>query len=372
MNVRQILISSTTMLMLSLILGSGAAFAQDDPVVDSATPSSAIQGTYDLNVEIVGSNFGRGAEVSFHEPVEDPRKFGPPAHGIAVKKVKAMGSSRLIVTMDVAADAYLGDTDIQVLYRSRKGKGTTLFKVLSNDSTQPSECMLDFDAEFDDLEEDGVYSDGIDVPYYAFGGTGLRLDTNGSMKLERSNDTRFVTIDFSKTTDDSGNVLDCSRNDAHSPFGAAGFCTEQKGVDMRFEHQVQVLEENGLCLQGLGEVNARRISMGFLFLQSPGGLLANEFKNGKQNGDGSTALKLNYGCQGPNLLQDDLRIGQNGQNDYRAVVTRVDDYSWRIEGEWACLATNLGHKLEDAAGNTIYLRMPFGLTIVDVNAPPGN
>jgi hypothetical protein len=229
--------------------------------------------------------------------------------------------------------------------------------------------MLDFDATFDDLSDedsgdwvDGVRSDG-NGPYYAFGGTGLRLDTNGSMKLEANNDPRFITIDFSR-------AVTCDLNDPNNAAGAAGFCMAEKGSDMRFEHQVQVLQDNGLCLLGSGD--SMRVSMGFTFLQSPGGSLTNEFKNGRQNGDGSTALKLNYGCQGSNLLQSDLRIGANGGNDYRAVVTRIDEFSWRIEGEWACLHTHLGHKLENAEGNTVYLQMPFGLTIVDVNAPPSN
>jgi len=382
MNFRHILVSLVTVLLLSVLIGTGAASAQDDPVVDSATPSSAIQGTYDLNVEIVGRNFGRGAEVSFHEPYPHPNIYGPLAHGIVVKNVRAKGSTRLIVTLNVAIDAYVGDTDIQVLYQGRKGKGTTLFKVLSTDSSQPSDCMLDFDATFDDLfatDEwvDGVRSDndyaGFDLqfdegPYYAFGGTGLRLDTNGSMNLENNKDTRFITVDFSNSNSDG-----CDVADSHNPAGAAGFCVAKKGTDMRFEHQVQDLKDNGLCLlEESGE--PMRVSMGFSFLQSPGGMLINEFKNGRQNGgsNSTTTLRLNYGCQALNLLQSDLRIGQNGQDDYRAVVTRVGQYTWRIEGEWACLHTNLGHKLEDSAGDTIYLRMPFGLTIVDVNAPPNN
>jgi hypothetical protein len=49
------------------------------------------------------------------------------------------------------------------------------------------------------------------------------------------------------------------------------------------------------------------------------------------------------------------------------LVSRIDDVTWRIEATRACMHTTHGHKLEsvDDDGNveTIYLEMPFGLTI---------
>jgi hypothetical protein len=396
MNLIHPLIASFMLLLLSGLIGAAPAYAQELPVVESANPSSAVQGTYDLSVEIQGSNFGRGAVVRFLANCDklalDPEESKPPycdnpAEGVTVGPAKAKGSTKLTVSVSVSKDSYVGPIDIEVDLYGRKGKGTT-FSVQAKDSSVPSDCMLDFDATFDDLsgfdgqsgtEEwvDGVRSDNEyagfvlqfdEGPYYAFGGTGLRLDTNGSMNLETNKDTRFITIDFSNS-----NSAGCVESDSHNPAGAAGFCIAEKGTDMRFEHQVQNLEDNGLC-QLQKDDEPMRVSMGFSFLQSPEGMLTNEFKNGRQNGgaNSTTTLRLNYGCQALNLLQSDLRIGQDSKPDYRAVVTRIDDFTWRIQGEWACLHTNLGHKLVDGAGDTVYLRMPFGLTIVDVNAPPGN
>ena len=60
-----------------------------------------------------------------------------------------------------------------------------------------NDCNLEFDALFRDADvtqnspKDGLVSD-TGGSYVANGGTGFRLDTNGSIKLERKNDTRFV------------------------------------------------------------------------------------------------------------------------------------------------------------------------------------
>jgi len=66
MDFRRLLIVTLTAILLSGLLGAGTASAQD-PVVETVTPSSAVQGT-SLEVEIVGRNFGRGAVVYFMEP----------------------------------------------------------------------------------------------------------------------------------------------------------------------------------------------------------------------------------------------------------------------------------------------------------------
>ena len=63
------------------------------------------------------------------------------------------------------------------------------------------------------------------------------------------------------------------------------------------------------------------------------------------------------------------------KGDHLAKVTRVDSGTWRIEGKYACLHTNRGYMLREepkgdgSPGDPIYLYMPFGLTIVDVETP---
>lgn len=360
------------------------ADAKGPPVrIDSSEPPDGIQGN-SYGVTLFGERFeNEEPEIRY---IHKLTGNVAPHEKMGVSNTDFIDSTQIQYTLTIADNADVGEYDIEIYYATsgRKGKGTTLFSVISKDGVQPSDCMLDFDAFFDDADNidpetgewlgwlDGVRSDNAydengtlvsnKGPYYAFGGTGMRLDTNGSQILERKNDTRFLTIDFTANGE-------CDRNNPHNPGGAAGFCTELKGVDMRFEHQVQELEENGLCLLEPGE--SMRISVGILFEQSSGpALLSNEFKNGKQNGDGIADIRLNYGCQAPRLLQSDLRIGPAPLPDYRTVVTRVDEYTWRVVGQTACLHTNLGYKLENTAGETLYLQMPFGLTLVDVNAPP--
>jgi len=159
MNFGKKLITSFAILLTLVLIASGQALAQDDPEVVSASPSSAIQGSYDLDVEIIGSNFGRGAEVQFLEARKGD-EYGPEAKGIFVKKVKVMGSSKLIVTIDVvdSPDSYVGDTDIAVfMTRSRKGKGTTLFKVEAKPGQgQGTFTSVWIEAEYYEFDETGT------------------------------------------------------------------------------------------------------------------------------------------------------------------------------------------------------------------------
>jgi hypothetical protein len=291
---------------------------------------------------------------------------------MGVSNPNYVDSGQIDYTLTIADDADVGDYDIEVFYvtSGRKGKGTTLFSVTAKDVSQPSDCNLEFDAAFDDAFDaesgwlDGVRNDNDSLgDYYAFGGTGMRLDTNGSQSLERKNDTRFLTIDFNVSGD-------CDTSDPNNPGGAAGFCEELKGADMRFEHQVQELVPNGLCLLDPDDPlnSSMRVTVGILFQQTAGDYLL-----GEQPRKGTGAVRLNYGCQAQFLLQGHQRIGQNGLPDYRAEVTRIDRYTWRIEGVNACLHTQYGDilKVSDSpSASAQYLNMPFGLTLVDPNAPP--
>lgn len=118
-----------------LVLGLapiGAALAQIK--VTAATPSSAVQGTFSLDVVVSGSGFNSSAKVQYF--VTGTTNPG----GITVKKVVYRNSNELVTTVDVADTAVLASFDIQVtLSNGRKGKGTTLFSVKTK-PTGPSQA----------------------------------------------------------------------------------------------------------------------------------------------------------------------------------------------------------------------------------------
>jgi len=114
-------------LLSLLILGVapvGVALAQVK--VTAATPSSAFQGTYGLDVVVSGSGFNNSAKVQYF--VTGTTNPG----GITVRQVRVNSSSELVTTIDVADTADLASFDVVVTLDSgRKGKGTTLFSVKS-------------------------------------------------------------------------------------------------------------------------------------------------------------------------------------------------------------------------------------------------
>ena len=93
------------------------------------------------------------------------------------------------------------------------------------------------------------------------------------------------------------------------------------------------------------------------FEAEPGNTLINPALQGNH----VTGLSLGYGCTHHNLDPSDKA--------HLGLVTRIDEYTWTIEGFKACLFTWGGSKHVDEWGNTVYLNMPFKITIVDVNAP---
>jgi len=114
-----------TYLFLILLGISCMATTQAQEVqVTSADPSSAEQGTVELDVEITGNGFNHSAVVEFF-----PTGTSAPG-GIKVKKVKVRGPKKLIATIDVESDAAVADFDIEIrLSSGRRGRGTTLFSV---------------------------------------------------------------------------------------------------------------------------------------------------------------------------------------------------------------------------------------------------
>jgi hypothetical protein len=100
----------------------GAAHAQVK--VTAATPSSAVQGTVNLDVIVSGSGFDSTSTTQFF--VTGTTNPG----GITVKKTTFRSSKEVVATIDVADMAEIASFDIQVTLSSgRKGKGTTLFMV---------------------------------------------------------------------------------------------------------------------------------------------------------------------------------------------------------------------------------------------------
>ena len=110
--------------------------------VTAADPSSTTQGTLSLNVTVSGNGFDSSAVVEFF--VTGSTNPG----GITVKNVKVTGSKKLIATIDVADAASIANFDIQVTQSGgRKGKGTSLFRVLAKVSNDPCDAAdIDFPA----------------------------------------------------------------------------------------------------------------------------------------------------------------------------------------------------------------------------------
>lgn len=127
---------------LAVLLASLHVEAAPPVQVTAADPTSAPQGTVSLDVTVSGSGFDSSAAVAFL--VTGTTNPG----GITVKNVKVTGPKKLTATIDVADAAVIADFDIAVtLSGGRKGKGTSLFKVLAKISSDPCAAPnLDFPA----------------------------------------------------------------------------------------------------------------------------------------------------------------------------------------------------------------------------------
>lgn len=132
----------TSWLFATLLLALGPVGAASAQVKVTATdPAETTQGTVALDVTISGSGFDSTAAVSFL--VTGTTNPG----GIVVRKVVVHSSKKLVVTIDAADSAVLGQYDIEIrLSSGRKGKGTTLFLVKSKNSDPCASSGLDFPA----------------------------------------------------------------------------------------------------------------------------------------------------------------------------------------------------------------------------------
>ncbi len=113
--------------LILAVVGTGSPpfLAAQDIVVESADPPAAEQGTVNLDVEIKGSGFERGAAAKFFVSGTD---FTDPG-GITVNSTTFKGRARLIANITVAEGATISKFDIQVQSNGRIGKGIELFQV---------------------------------------------------------------------------------------------------------------------------------------------------------------------------------------------------------------------------------------------------
>lgn len=119
---------TTSLLEIALIILAVVGFskaqvlAQDIEVL-SADPPDAVQGTVNLDVEINGSGFKRGAKADFFlSGTTNPA-------GITVNSTRYIGPKKLSSNISVAEDAAVDGFDIQVRAGGRTGKGINLFRV---------------------------------------------------------------------------------------------------------------------------------------------------------------------------------------------------------------------------------------------------
>lgn len=105
--------------------------------VKSANPSTAVQGTFGLDVEITGNGFDNSAVADFF--VTGSTNPG----GIVVTNVRFVNSRKLIATIDVIDTAIVDffDIEITLLSSGRRGRGTTLFSVQQQQDGAPTNEM---------------------------------------------------------------------------------------------------------------------------------------------------------------------------------------------------------------------------------------
>lgn len=115
--------------------------------VTGADPSEAEQATVNLDVNITGNGFGKGAKAKFLVTgTENPG-------GVTVNRTTFVNSKKLIANIDVDETAEVGGFDIEVTTKGRTGKGIDLFSVQKKGITVPPRAVFRDDAS------DGIRSD---------------------------------------------------------------------------------------------------------------------------------------------------------------------------------------------------------------------
>ena len=197
--------------LLTVLAVACMSIAQaQDVQVNSANPSSAEQGTFDLDVEIAGKGFDNSAAVDFFVTGTTDTV------GITVKKVKVRGPKKIIATINISDTAETTlDFDIAVrLSGGRGGKGTTLFSVKQKQVGPAQE--LPVTVTFTDDAGNNIRSDG-GVTYnsgLADGGAIWRF----ILDLRDDTPDRELILDFSSCVSVNG----CG-NELPEPFFSSGF-----------------------------------------------------------------------------------------------------------------------------------------------------
>ena len=179
--IRRVNAIKATLMTLGLVFFQ-AALSQDVQV-NSADPSTAPQGTINLDVTIAGEGFDNSGEVFFFKTgTSDPA-------GVTVNSTKVRGPKKAIANIDIAPDAEIADYDIELrMSRGRGGKGTELFSVHSANSGNETGSV----ACSDGIDNDG---DGkIDSE---------DEDCAGAGKPDRDKDKRGTAIPLDVTLDDA-------------------------------------------------------------------------------------------------------------------------------------------------------------------------
>jgi len=132
--VRTFLFSTLFFLFLTWTAALPSASAQTIEVT-SANPSSAAQGTVNLNVTVKGKGFKNGAQAKwFVTGTTNPS-------GVTVNSTTFVSGSELSANITVADDATIADFDIAVVNTNgRSGKGTELFAVTAKGGGNQNSC----------------------------------------------------------------------------------------------------------------------------------------------------------------------------------------------------------------------------------------
>ena len=316
---------STYLFLIVLVIACMTTAQAQEVQVNSANPMSAVQGTLDLDVEIAGSGFDKSAAVDFFVGGSTTNRGG-----ITIKKVKVRGSKKIIATINISdtAETELAfDIEVTLLSSGRRGRGTTLFRVLKkggggNGGGNPDHVNVEFRDSIppnqDRLTSDGggAYIHNVDMV-----GTGIGTSGFFFLKLSKGNKNaiRKLSFDFSR----------CFGSPCTPPFsvgssvGALNIFTP--GIDLRAMNDGQFRSD--LVLEVDLNLNSVDLGLWHLFFDSS-----------------------NMDCQGA----ADATVTAS------ATVPGTPVDTWVIVGQTACLVQG-GH-----AGEQIFsglYDMPFSLTV---------
>jgi len=239
---KRIPVLSTVWVALFVLSSAPRGFSQDIKVT-SADPTSAPQGTVNLNVTIRGSGFKQGAKANFFVTgTKDPG-------GIGVNQTTFVTSTELVANIDVADTALISTFDIEVLSNGRRGKGTELFAVTEKGNSLSS--LIPVEAVLRDLPSDKIRSDGLGISSPSSYNDseicviGWADNTNGRffMRIEGGGDCdqkiidRKLVLDFTDAVERTGNCQVgqncCQVDDAWGQVGTLDICGVNVVTDVR-------------------------------------------------------------------------------------------------------------------------------------------